>query len=235
MKAANIGSLFFIQDIVMKFKIEIKVFISLFVLLHITSCKESSYQLAAENIKESIGADKLSIQESKDTVVIEVHYKNPPIMGFDFKSSSAALQLIDTSAKAFDSKGLKVIKVNIHTNQQVTEYNYPIADLVSNKIGMKIGAEFLQNFLSGRAEQNARYVDLDKVSLEDLLNLNQVNEQIQSQIKIQNITFDGFTINHAEPHNIEYRGNLQGESEVFPFVFQYDKLKKKIFYFGINE
>lgn len=205
------------------------------ILFVLSSCKENCYQLATENIKQSIGADELKINESKDTIILDVHYKTPPITGFDFKSSSAALQLIDTSAKEFESKSLRFIKVNIHTNQQVTEYNYPIVDLIINKIGMEIGAEFLQNFLSGRAEQNARYVDLDKVSLEDLLNLNQVNEQIQSQIKIQNITFDGFTINHAEPQNIEFRGNLQGETEVFPFVFQYDKLKKKIFYFGINE
>jgi hypothetical protein len=199
------------------------------------SCKESSYQMTAESIKQSIGADQLTIEESKDTVIIQVHYMTPPIMGFDFKSSSAALQLIDTSAVKFLNKGLRFVKVNIHSNKQVTEYNYPITDLVSNKSGIDIGAEFLQNFLSGRAEQNARYVDLDKVSLEELLNLNQVNEQIQSQIKIQNISFDGFTINHTEPQNIEYRGNLQGETEVFPFVFQYDKSKKRIFYFGINE
>ena len=199
------------------------------------SCKESSYLLEEENIKQSIGADQLTIKESKDTIVLNLHFKTPPIMGFDFKSSSAALQLLDTSALRFENKGFRNIKVNIHSNQQVTEYNYPITDLISNKMGMDIGAEFIQNFLSGRSEQNARYVDLDKVSLEDLLNLNHVIEQIQSQIKIENVTFDGFTVNQTEPQNIEYRGNLQGETEVFPFVFQYDKLKKRIFYFGINE
>ena len=199
------------------------------------SCKESSYLLEEENIKQSIGADQLTIKESKDTVILNLHFKNPPIIGFDFKSSSAALQLLDTSALRFENKGFRNIKVNIHSNQQVTEYNYPITDLISNKMGMDIGSEFIQNFLSGRSEQNARYVDLDKVSLEDLLNLNHVNEQIQSQIKIENVTFDGFTVNQTEPQNIEYRGNLQGETEVFPFVFQYDKLKKRIFYFGINE
>ena len=35
------------------------------------SCKESSYLLEEENIKQSIGADQLTIKESKDTIVLK--------------------------------------------------------------------------------------------------------------------------------------------------------------------
>ena len=90
---------------------------------------------------------------------------------------------------------------------------------------------FLQNFLSSQNEQNARYVDLDKISLEDLFNLNQINEQLQSNLKLTSISFDGFTLHQSEPQNIEYRGNFQGDTEAIPFVFQYDKTLKRIFYF----
>jgi len=76
---------------------------------------------------------------------------------------------------------------------------------------------------------------LDKISLEDLFNLNTINEQIQSNVQITNISFDGFTSHKSEAQNIEYRGNLEGTGEAFTFVSQYDKTKNRIFYFGINE
>ncbi|MFN9319033.1 MAG: hypothetical protein ACK58Q_00400 [Chitinophagales bacterium] len=210
-------------------------YLILFILIQAISCKESSYQNLSEYLRLNVGADELKIAEIKDSVVIDLYYKTPPLMGFDFKSSSAAMQCIDTARDMMNKKSQQFIKVNIHSNQQILEYSYPIADLAANQIGMDITTLFLQNFLSGQNEQNARYVDLDKISLEDLFNLNTVNEQIQSNVQITYITFDGFSTHNSEPHNVEFRGNLQGESEVFPFVSQYDKNKKKIFYFGINE
>jgi hypothetical protein len=203
--------------------------------IHYFSCKENNYGISEDKIKLSIGADQLSITRIEDTILMSIHYTTPPLTGFDFKSSSAALQFIDTSLVSLRNDGILFTKVLVHSNQQIIEYTYPLSELETNKIGMDIGAQFLQNFLSGTSEQNARYVDLDKVSLEDLYNLNQISEQIQSQVKIENVTYDGFSSHKSEPHNIEFRGNLQGQTEVFPFVFQYDKTKSRIFYFGINE
>jgi len=199
------------------------------------SCKEESYNDIAEFIQQNVGANQLTIQHKDDSVIMHIHYETPPQVGFDFKSSSAAMQFVDTAKESIKKNALKIIQVNIHSNQQVMEYNYPITDIEANQVGLDITAKFLQNFLSSRNEQNARYVDLDKISLEDLLNLNIVNEQIQSNVEITHITFDGFTSHHASPQNIEFRGNLQGENETFPFVAEYDRTKKKIFYFGINE
>lgn len=198
------------------------------------SCKENQYKNISDWIKQNLGADQLDISESKDSIFIDIHYNTPPQMGYDFKSSSAAMQFADT-AKLLTSNTLKVIKVNIHSNQEITRYSYPLSDLKANQLAMNDIAAFLQNLLSSKNEQNARYVDLDKISLEDLLNLNTINDQMQSNVQIKKISIDGFTTNHSEPQNIEFRGQLQGDSEGFPFVFQYDKIKGKIFYFGINE
>lgn len=199
------------------------------------SCKENAYMDISEDIRKNIGADQLSISESKDTILIDIHYNKPPITGFDFKSSTAALLLLDTNKTQLEGKGLRLTKVSIHSNQQVFEYMYPFSELEINKKGMETAAQFLQNFLGSQNEQNARYVDLDKISLEDLFNLNQVNEQLQTNLKVTNISFDGFTLHQSEPDNIEYRGNFLGETEAIPFVFQYNKNLKRIFYFGINE
>ena len=199
------------------------------------SCKENAYIDISEDIRKNIGADQLSISESKDSILIDIHYNKAPLIGFDFKSSTAALLLLDTTKSQLDKRGLRLAKVSIHFNQQVFEYIYPFSELEINKNGMEMAALFLQNFLSSQNEQNARYVDLDKISLEDLFNLNQINDQLQSNLKITSISFDGFTLQQSEPQNIEYRGNFQGDTEAIPFVFQYDKTLKRIFYFGINE
>jgi hypothetical protein len=199
------------------------------------SCKENAYIDISEDIRKNIGADQLSISESKDSILIDIHYNKAPLIGFDFKSSTAALLLLDTTKSQLDKRGLRLAKVSIHFNQQVFEYIYPFSELEINKNGMETAALFLQNFLSSRNEKNARYVDLDKISLEDLFNLNQINEQLQSNLKLTSISFDGYTLHQSEPQNIEYRGNFQGDTEAIPFVFQYDKTLKRIFYFGINE
>jgi hypothetical protein len=199
------------------------------------SCKENAYIDISEDIRKNIGADQLSISESKDSILIDIHYNKAPLIGFDFKSSTAALLLLDTTKSQLDKRGLRLAKVSIHFNQQVFEYIYPFSELEINKNGMETAALFLQNFLSSQNEKNARYVDLDKISLEDLFNLNQINEQLQSNLKLTSISFDGFTMHQSEPQNIEYRGNFQGDTEAVPFVFQYDKTLKRIFYFGINE
>jgi hypothetical protein len=199
------------------------------------SCKENAYIDISEDIRKNIGADQLSISESKDSILIDIHYNKAPLIGFDFKSSTAALLLLDTTKSQLYKRGLRLAKVSIHFNQQVFEYIYPFSELEINKNGMETAALFLQNFLSSQNEQNARYVDLDKISLEDLFNLNQINEQLQSNLKLTSISFDGYTLHQSEPHNIEYRGNFQGDTEAIPFVFQYDKTLKRIFYFGINE
>jgi hypothetical protein len=199
------------------------------------SCKQNAYMGISENIRKNIGADQLSISESKDSILIDIHYNKPPLIGFDFKSSTAALLLLDTTKSQLEERGLRLAKVSIHSNQQVFDYIYPFSELEINKKGMETAALFLQNFLSSQNEQNARYVDLDKISLEDLFNLNQINEQLQSNLKLTSISFDGFTLHQSEPQNIEYRGNFQGDTEAIPFVFQYDKTLKRIFYFGINE
>ena len=199
------------------------------------SCKENAYIDISEDIRKNIGADQLSISESKDSILIDIHYNKAPLIGFDFKSSTAALLLLDTTKSQLDKRGLRLAKVSIHFNQQVFEYIYPFSELEINKNGMETAALFLQNFLSSQNEKNARYVDLDKISLEDLFNLNQINDQLQSNLKITSISFDGFTLQQSEPQNIEYRGNFQGDTEAIPFVFQYDKTLKRIFYFGINE
>lgn len=199
------------------------------------SCKENAYIDISEDIRKNIGADQLSISESKDSILIDIHYNKAPLIGFDFKSSTAALLLLDTTKSQLDKRGLRLAKVSIHFNQQVFEYIYPFSELEINKNGMETAALFLQNFLSSQNEKNARYVDLDKISLEDLFNLNQINEQLQSNLKLTSISFDGYTLHQSEPQNIEYRGNFQGDTEAIPFVFQYDKTLKRIFYFGINE
>ena len=199
------------------------------------SCKQNAYMGISEDIRKNIGADKLSISESKDSILIDIHYNKAPLIGFDFKSSTAALLLLDTTKSQLGERDLRLAKVSIHSNQQVFEYIYPFSELEINKKGMETAALFLQNFLSSQNEQNARYVDLDKISLEDLFNLNQINEQLQSNLKLTSISFDGFTLHQSEPQNIEYRGNFQGDTEAVPFVFQYDKTLKRIFYFGINE
>ena len=199
------------------------------------SCKENAYIDISEDIRKNIGADQLSISESKDSILIDIHYNKAPLIGFDFKSSTAALLLLDTTKSQLGERDLRLAKVSIHSNQQVFEYIYPFSELEINKNGMETAALFLQNFLSSQNEQNARYVDLDKISLEDLFNLNQINEQLQSNLKLTSISFDGFTMHQSEPQNIEYRGNFQGDTEAVPFVFQYDKTLKRIFYFGINE
>jgi hypothetical protein len=199
------------------------------------SCKENAYIDISEDIRKNIGADQLSISESKDSILIDIHYNKAPLIGFDFKSSTAALLLLDTTKSQLGERDLRLAKVSIHSNQQVFEYIYPFSELEINKKGMETAALFLQNFLSSQNEQNARYVDLDKISLEDLFNLNQINEQLQSNLKLTSISFDGFTLHQSEPQNIEYRGNFQGDTEAVPFVFQYDKTLKRIFYFGINE
>ena len=199
------------------------------------SCKENAYIDISEDIRKNIGADQLSISESKDSILIDIHYNKAPLIGFDFKSSTAALLLLDTTKSQLDKRGLRLAKVSIHFNQQVFEYIYPFSELEINKNGMETAALFLQNFLSSQNEKNARYVDLDKISLEDLFNLNQINEQLQSNLKLTSISFDGYTLHQSEPLNIEYRGNFQGDTEAIPFVFQYDKTLKRIFYFGINE
>jgi hypothetical protein len=199
------------------------------------SCKENAYIDISEDIRKNIGADQLSISESKDSILIDIHYNKAPLIGFDFKSSTAALLLLDTTKSQLGERDLRLAKVSIHSNQQVFEYIYPFSELEINKKGMETAALFLQNFLSSQNEQNARYVDLDKISLEDLFNLNQINEQLQSNLKLTSISFDGFTMHQSEPQNIEYRGNFQGDTEAVPFVFQYDKTLKRIFYFGINE
>ncbi len=199
------------------------------------SCKENAYIDISEDIRKNIGADQLSISESKDSILIDIHYNKAPLIGFDFKSSTAALLLLDTTKSQLGERDLRLAKVSIHFNQQVFEYIYPLSELKINKNGMETAALFLQNFLSSQNEKNARYVDLDKISLEDLFNLNQINEQLQSNLKLTSISFDGFTLHQSEPQNIEYRGNFQGETEAIPFVFQYDKTLKRIFYFGINE
>jgi hypothetical protein len=199
------------------------------------SCKQNAYMGISEDIRKNIGADQLSISESKDSILIDIHYNKPPLIGFDFKSSTAALLLLDTTKSQLEERGLRLAKVSIHSNQQVFDYIYPFSELEINKKGMETAALFLQNFLSSQNEQNARYVDLDKISLEDLFNLNQINEQLQSNLKLTSISFDGFTLHQSEPQNIEYRGNFQGDTEAVPFVFQYDKTLKRIFYFGINE
>ena len=199
------------------------------------SCKQNAYMGISEDIRKNIGADQLSISESKDSILIDIHYNKPPLIGFDFKSSTAALLLLDTTKSQLEERGLRLAKVSIHSNQQVFDYIYPFSELEINKHGMETAALFLQNFLSSQNEKNARYVDLDKISLEDLFNLNQINEQLQSNLKLTSISFDGFTLHQSEPQNIEYRGNFQGDTEAIPFVFQYDKTLKRIFYFGINE
>jgi hypothetical protein len=199
------------------------------------SCKQNAYMGISEDIRKNIGADKLSISESKDSILIDIHYNKAPLIGFDFKSSTAALLLLDTTKSQLGERDLRLAKVSIHSNQQVFEYIYPFSELEINKKGMETAALFLQNFLSSQNEKNARYVDLDKISLEDLFNLNQINEQLQSNLKLTSISFDGFTMHQSEPQNIEYRGNFQGDTEAVPFVFQYDKTLKRIFYFGINE
>lgn len=199
------------------------------------SCKENAYIDISEDIRKNIGADQLSISESKDSILIDIHYNKAPLIGFDFKSSTAALLLLDTTKSQLDKRGLRLAKVSIHFNQQVFGYIYPFSELEINKNGMETAALFLQNFLSSQNEKNARYVDLDKISLEDLFNLNQINDQLQSNLKITSISFGGFTLQQSEPQNIEYRGNFQGDTEAIPFVFQYDKTLKRIFYFGINE
>ncbi|MBL7788608.1 MAG: hypothetical protein JNL75_02095 [Chitinophagales bacterium] len=201
----------------------------------ILACKENPYNHTSEYLKLNLGADNLTIHKSKDSVIIDIYYNIPPLIGFDFQSSSAALQFIDTAGEIVKKNSIEQVKVKIHANQQVTEYNYPIADLRMNQIGMNLTANFLQNFLGGRNQHNARYVDLDKISLEELFKLNTVNEQIQSTATITDVTFDGFSSHASEPQNIEFRGSLQSETETFPFIAQYDKNKNKIFYFGINE
>jgi hypothetical protein len=213
-----------------RYHLVLLIFVSIYI-----SCKENAYMDISEDIRKNIGADQLSISESKDTVLLDIHYNKPPITGFDFKSSTAALLLLDTNKNQLGERGLRLAKVSIHSNQQVFEYIYPFSELEINKNGMEMAALFLQNFLSSQNEQNARYVDLDKISLEDLFNLNQINDQLQSNLKITSISFDGFTLQQSEPQNIEYRGNFQGDTEAIPFVFQYDKTLKRIFYFGINE
>lgn len=209
------------------------IFASIFALL--LSCNTDNFNAIEDALKLNLGADELKMLTVKDTLKLDIHLAQPPVSGFDFKSSSAALQAFDTTKSRLAQLGVQHILVRIHCNSQIVEYKYPIQDLLANKAGMDIGVLFFRNFLSSRNEHNAQYVDLDKISLEDLMNLNTINEQIQTQVQITEVTFDGFTSHLAEPQNIEIRGNLQGSQEIFPFVIQYDKNKQKIFYFGINE
>ncbi|MFN9353541.1 MAG: hypothetical protein ACK567_06480, partial [Chitinophagales bacterium] len=102
-------------------------YLILFILIQAISCKESSYQNLSEYLRLNVGADELKIAEIKDSVVIDLYYKTPPLMGFDFKSSSAAMQFIDTARDMMNKKSQQFIKVNIHSNQQILEYSYPIA------------------------------------------------------------------------------------------------------------
>jgi len=201
----------------------------------LVSCRENSYTRYTEGLKQNIGASELTINEVKDTILIDIYYSTPPSMGYDFKSSSTALMFMDTAKSLIKEKSIHHVNVYIHANKEVTEYKYPLADLTIYKSGMDVTTLFIQNLLHGQAEQNARYVDLDKISLEELFNLNEVNEQMQSNLKINLVSYDGFSLHNSEPNVVEYRGNFQGEEETIPFVFHYDKNLKRIFYFGINE
>lgn len=198
------------------------------------SCTDT-YKPIEEYLAHNTGAKKADIDIAKDTILIDLHYAELSSMGFDFRTSSVGLMMLDTAQELLDKNGIRQSKIRIHNNNNVTEYSYPIADLIENKKVMEVGSLFMQNFLNGKNEHNARYVDLDKISLEDLFNLNQINEQIQMNVAIEQLTFDGFTLYKDEPENIEFRGHLLGKTESLPFVMQYNKLINKIYYFAINE
>jgi hypothetical protein len=196
----------------------------------------NSCQNTFENyLKTSTNADKASITTSKDTSCLHLTYKVLPRLGSDFLSSISAITYLDTAKKELANDKISFIKVSIQSPSGTEVYKYPISILNKAKLGLEKTAFFIENMLNGKSEQNAKTVDLDKISLDELSNLNTVNEQLQTTMKIESVTHDGFISGLDTEDEIEIRAQLVSKNETIPIVFQYNTQTEKIFYFGINE
>jgi hypothetical protein len=219
----------------MNFKLNLNTFIlfiffSSFILLN--SCQHSPYE---DYIKLSSNADKVSITTSKDTSCIHLSYKALPRLSSDFLSSITAITYLDTAKSQLEKDKINTIKVSVESPTGTEIYQYPISILNKAKLGLQKSALFLEAMINGRAERVSELVDLDKISLEDLYNLNTVNEQLQTTMKVESATHDGFIAGLDSEDEIEIRAQLVSKNETIPVVFQYNTTTEKIFYFGINE
>lgn len=181
-----------------------------------------------------MNADKCQIEKQEDTLVVRLNYTKSVQLGNEYIASITALRTLDTLTRLNNKADIKAISVLIKTSQE-EKFQYGIPYLKTAEVGMEITSLFLGNMLSGTSEKNALFVDLDKVSLAELYQLNTVNEQLQSSMQVNSIHFDGFSSHLSDPYVIEYRANLMAKDEEIPVVFHYDSRTKKIFYFGINE
>jgi hypothetical protein len=200
--------------------------------LILNSCNSNKLE---EYIKISFNADKALITSSKDTSCIHLTYKVMPHLSSDFLSSISALTYLDTAKLQLSKDKISTIKVSVESPTSTEVYQYPISILNKAKLGLDKSAIFIENMLKGQAEQNAKWVDLDKISLEELMNLNTVNEQLKASMKIESVTHDGFIAGLDSEDEIEIRAQLVSKNEAIPLVFQYNTQTEKIFYFGINE
>lgn len=200
------------------------------------SCRPS-YTHLEEYLQQNLQSESIQINTSKDTLIVKIQMNESISQLSAYLSSIASIQLYDTMVS--DSSKylahLNSFRIDIKKNTTIESYHYPIKIIQEAKNGLNLSAIFIDNMLNGKGEQNARYVDLEKVSLEELVQLNTINEQIQSSFEVMGTTFDGFKFYSEDPNMIEYRGNIVSNQEVIPVVFQYDRAKKKLFYFGINE
>lgn len=186
-------------------------------------------------LKESTHADEAKLSSIQDSIFIRLKYKNAPDLGSDFLTSITALSYIDTAKAIIFKQHIRFIKVELTTPHGVEMYSYPLDILEKAKQGLETSSLFLRNMLSGNGQANSDIVDPKKITLEDLEGLNTINEQIQTSMKIDNLTFDGFISQLDDMDVIEIRAKLLSKNEALPVVLQYHLQSKKIFYFGINE
>jgi len=211
-------------------------FLSIVCLTVLFSCQDRLDSKRYEPIiKQATKAESVTLNAEKDTAILRLSYKTAPAISSDFLTSITAITYIDTAASIISKEKIGHVKVEIASPNGVEVFSYPLTDLNNGKIGFENTAKFLQNMLNNQGQANLGLVDTSKISTASLADLNTLNTQIQSSMKIENISYDGFISHDEEPEVIEIRAQLISKTETLPVVFQYNTQSQKIFYFGINE
>jgi hypothetical protein len=200
----------------------------------VISCAKS-YEKYQVFLEKTLQADTVVLAKSHDTSILEVSYNRNIAISSELLSSSACLRLLDTAHKDFEKDNIRFIKVNIRTPQETSIYNYPLAIAIHANKGIQKSSEFLKNFLNNQLSTNLSLVDTTIISQASLENLAIVSQQIQLNMPVSEIAFDGFVALEGDKNVIEIRSQLLSKNEALPVVIHYHIQKGKIFYFGINE
>ncbi len=180
-------------------------------------------------------ANSIEFNKQEKVYVLSLSYDLPVNTSTDKLASIMALSMLDTADEILKKDKISEIKIALSIAGDSDTFLFQVPLLYEYRKGILASSMFVQNMLKGAAAKSQMLIDTGKISVNKLLDINDIGKEIYTNFNIQKVSQDGFSINPEDPRIIKNTVSLSNVEQKMTLTFEYDISTHKIFYFGVND